>query len=170
MQRLPLVSIITTVFNGKETIEETIKSVLGQSYPNIEYIVTDGGSTDGTLEIIKVHRDKISKFISEKDQGIYDGMNKGIKMAAGEIIGILNSDDVYASDNVIEMVVRKIEDNNVDVCWGDLVYVDKNDLNKIIRYWKSFDYKEGKFQKGWHPPHPAFLLKNGFMTNMDCLI
>jgi len=99
------VSIITTVFNNKKTVEDAIKSVLSQSYPNIEYIVIDGGSTDGTVDIINQYKDKIAKFISEGDRGVYDGMNKGIDMATGDIIGILNSDDVYASDKVIEKVV-----------------------------------------------------------------
>lgn len=153
------VSIITTVFNNKKTVEDAIKSVLSQSYPNIEYIVIDGGSTDGTVDIINQYKDKIAKFISEKDKGVYDGMNKGIKMATGDIIGILNSDDVYASDKVIERVVIEMTEKNVDVCWGDLVYVDQKNTDKIIRYWKSSEYKKGKFKKGWMPPHPTFFVK-----------
>jgi len=159
MQNLPLVSIITTVLNSRETIEDTIKSVLNQYYPNIEHIIVDGGSIDGTIEVINKYRKKISKFISEKDKGIYDGMNKGIRMAGGEIIGILNSDDIYASDNVIEEVVKTMEESNADCCWGDLVYVDTKDTNKIIRYWKSSEYEPGKFRKGWMPPHPAFFVR-----------
>jgi len=159
MSKLPLVSIITTVFNGKETIDNTIKSVLIQSYQNIEYIVVDGCSTDGTIDIVEKYKDKIAKFISEGDRGVYDGMNKGIKMATGDIIGILNSDDVYASDKVIEIVVNTMEERNADVCWGDLVYVDKKNTDKIIRYWKSSEYKKGKFRKGWHPSHPTFFVK-----------
>jgi len=159
MQGLPLVSIITTVLNNKETVEDAIKSVLGQSYKNIEYIIIDGGSTDGTVKIINKYRDRISKFISEKDRGVYDGMNKGIRMASGEIIGILNSDDIYARDNVIEEVVKVMEKNNVDCCWGDLVYVDAKDTNKIIRHWKSSEYEPGKFKKGWMPPHPTFFVR-----------
>ena len=159
MQGLPLVSIITTVLNNKEDIEDAIKSVLNQTYLNIEYIIIDGESTDGTIETINKYQKKISKFISEKDRGVYDGMNKGIRMASGEIIGILNSDDIYASNNVIEKVVRIMEKNNVDCCWGDLVYVDEKDTNKIIRYWKSSEYKPGKFKKGWMPPHPTFFVR-----------
>lgn len=153
------VSIITTVFNNKKTVEDAIKSVLSQSYPNIEYIVIDGGSTDGTVDIINQYKDKIAKFISEKDKGVYDGMNKGIKMADGDIIGILNSDDIYASDKVIEIVVNTMEERNADVCWGDLVYVDAKNTDKIVRYWRSSEYKEGKFKKGWVPPHPSFFVK-----------
>lgn len=153
------VSIITTVFNNKETIEDAIKSVLGQHYSNIEYIITDGGSTDGTVEIIKKHRGEIAKFTSEKDQGVYDGMNKGIKMASGEIIGILNSDDLYVADDVIETAVKAMEEKNANCCWGDLVYVDAENIDKVIRYWKSSEYKEGKFKRGWMPPHPTFFVK-----------
>ncbi len=153
------VSIITTVFNNKETIEDTIKSVLSQRYPNIEYIVIDGGSTDGTVDIISKYKDRISKFVSEKDRGIYDGLNKGIKMAGGEIIGILHSDDVYADNKVIEKVVTEMTGRNLDVCWGDLVYVSRNNQEKVIRYWKSSEYKEGKFKRGWMPPHPTLFIK-----------
>lgn len=153
------VSIITPVFNSENTVEFTTKSVLNQSYPNIEYIIIDGGSTDGTLDIIEKYKDKITKFISEPDKGVYDGMSKGIKFATGEIIGILNSDDVYASENVIELVIKTMEEKNVDCCWGDLVYVDRKNPDKIIRYWKSSEHEEGKFKTGWHPPHPTFFVK-----------
>jgi len=155
----PLVSVITVVFNNKDTIESTIKSVLGQTYKNIEYIVVDGGSTDGTVDVIKKYNKYISKWISEPDNGIYDGMNKGIKMATGQIIGILNSDDVCADNKVIEVVVKAIEENSADCCWGDLVYIDRENTDKIIRYWKSSEFKEGKFKRGWMPPHPTFFVK-----------
>jgi glycosyltransferase len=153
------VSIITTVLNNKETLESAIQSVLGQSYEQIEYIIVDGGSSDGTIDIINKYRIRIAKFVSEPDKGIYDGMNKGIRLASGEIIGILSSDDVYASDNVIATVVETLAETNADVCWGDLVYVDAKDLNKVIRYWKSSEYKEGKFKRGWMPPHPTFFVR-----------
>ena len=160
MTRNPLlVSIITTVLNGKKTIEDTINSILSQSFNNIEYIIVDGGSTDGTIEIVDKYKSKISKFISEKDKGIYDGMNKGIKLATGDIVGILNSDDVYASDDVIETVVKEMEGKNADVCWGDLVYVAKDNSNRSIRHWKSSEFQKGKFKKGWVPPHPTFFVR-----------
>jgi len=158
MKNSLLVSIITPVLNNKGTIETAIKSVLGQSYKNVEYIIVDGGSTDGTVEIISKYRDKIAKFVSEKDKGVFDGMNKGIKLATGDIIGILNSDDVYASDDVVETIVKTME-RNIDVCWGDLVYVKRDNPEKIIRYWKSSEYKEGKIKRGWMPPHPTFFVR-----------
>jgi len=153
------ISIITPILNNKETFEDCIMSLNGQTYKNIEYIVVDGGSTNGTIEIINKYKNKITKFISEPDKGIFDGMNKGIKLATGGIIGILNSDDFYASDKVIEKVVKTIEEKNVDCCWGDLVYIDKKNPDRIVRYWKSSEYKEGKFEIGWHPPHPTFFAR-----------
>lgn len=153
------VSIITVVWNNADTIKDAIESVLNQTYKNIEYIIVDGGSTDGTIEVIQSYGNKISKFISEKDEGIYDAMNKGIKLATGDIVGILNSDDFYKSNDVIETVVREFMSKDIDCLYGDLEYVDKNDTSKVIRYWKSNPYKEGLFQKGWHPPHPTFFVK-----------
>ena len=175
MRNYPRVSIITAVLNNKNTIESAIQSVLGQSYKNIKYIIVDGGSTDRTVEIVNKYKDKISKFISEKDRGVYNGMNKGIRLAGGDIIGILNSDDIYTSNDVIKTVVQEIEQNNTDVCWGDLVYVDTKNTDKVIRYWKSFEYQEGKFKNGWHPPHPTFFVKKEVydkygIFNLDFLI
>lgn len=155
------VSIITVCYNSAEFIEGAIKSVLSQSYSNIEYIVIDGSSTDGTLEILGKYRDKIAKIVSEKDNGIYDAMNKGIELAIGDVVGILNSDDFYYDNDVIKTVVESIERNNADVCWGDLVYVKKDDTNKIVRFWKSSEYNPGKFIRGWHPPHPTFFVRRG---------
>lgn len=153
------VSIITVVFNNREFIESAIKSVLSQTYKDIEYIIVDAGSIDGTVEIIKKYGGKISKFISEKDKGIYDAMNKGINLATGELVAILNSDDVYENENVISNVVEMIKSKNADCLWGDLVYVSQKNPEKIIRYWKSSEYENGKFKIGWHPPHPTFFVK-----------
>ena len=152
-------SIITVVYNGRDYIESAIQSVLRQTYKNIEYLIIDGGSTDGTVDIIKRYRDQISKFISEKDDGLYDAMNKGIKMATGDIIGTLNSDDFYADNSVIERVVEAIEREQADVLWGDLVYVKAGNESKTTRVWKSSVYEPGKFQKGWMPPHPTFFVR-----------
>jgi len=153
------ISIITVVKNNAQTIKDAIDSVLSQTYQNIEYTVIDGGSTDGTVEIIKSYGGKITKFISEPDNGIYDAMNKGIKLATGDIIGILNSDDVYFNEYVIENVVKKFEETNVDCVYGDLYFVRKSDLGKVVRYWKSSVFIQGSFSKGWHPPHPTFFVR-----------
>lgn len=153
------VSIITVAYNSAKTIEDTIQSVIGQTYPEIEYIIIDGNSKDETLKIAEKYRSNISKIVSEKDRGIYDAMNKGVKLATGDVVGILNSDDFYISSSVIEEVVKKIKETNADCVWGDLVYVDQKNTGKITRYWQGGEYSVGKFKKGWHPPHPAFFVK-----------
>jgi len=153
------ISIITVVWNNASTIKDAIDSVLNQTYENIEYIVVDGASIDGTVEIVQIYGDKINKFISEKDTGLYSAMNKGIKLATGDIVGILNSDDVYFDKYVVENVATEFKENDVDSVYGDLYYVEENDLNKVVRYWRSSHFKEGSFAKGWHPPHPTFFVK-----------
>ncbi|MEK7634764.1 MAG: glycosyltransferase family 2 protein [Patescibacteria group bacterium] len=150
------ISIITVSYNSVATIEDTIKSVLSQTYQNIEYIIIDGKSTDGTLEIINKYKDKIAKIISEPDKGLFDAINKGIRLATGEIIGILHSDDLYNNEKVISIVAKEMEEKKLDACWSDLVYVNRDDTSKIVRVWKSSSYEEGKFRKGWMPPHPTF--------------
>ena len=153
------VSIITVVYNNSNTIKDAIESVLNQTYKNIEYIIIDGASTDGTVEVIKSYGAKIDKAISEPDKGIYDAMNKGIKLATGDVVGILNSDDFYASNDIVEKVIDELQGKYVDSVYGDLVYTDAKNTNKVIRYWKSNSYKKGLFQKGWHPAHPTFFVK-----------
>ena len=153
------ISIITVCYNSSETIADTIQSVASQSYPDIEYIIVDGLSKDSTVDVIKQHADVVSKWVSEKDKGIYDAMNKGISMATGDIIGILNADDVYTDCEVLSNVVRQFEDQSVQGVYGDLKYVQKDNLNKVIRYWKSGDYTQGKFLQGWMPPHPTFYVR-----------
>ena len=153
------ISIITVAYNAHATIKDAITSVLGQTYKDIEYIIIDGGSTDSTMDIVNEYKDKISKIVSEPDKGLYDGMNKGIKLATGDVIGFLNSDDVYTNNFVIEKVVNKLNETKSDLCYSDLVYVDKYNLDKVIRYWKSGTYKEGSFKNGWMPPHPTAYIK-----------
>jgi glycosyltransferase involved in cell wall biosynthesis len=153
------ISIITVCFNSAKTIKDTIQSVLSQDYPNIEYIIVDGGSKDATLEIVKKHSDKISHVISEPDKGIYDAMNKGIALATGDVVGILNSDDVYFDTQALNHIAKAFEVTNADAVYGDLVYVASNNLNKVTRVWKSKPYSEGAFLKGWMPPHPTFYVK-----------
>lgn len=153
------VSIITVCFNSEKTIEDTITSVLSQSYSNIEFIIIDGASKDGTLKIIEKYRDKISVLLSEEDNGIYDAFNKGIKLATGDIVGILNSDDFYIDKQVISKIVNKFKEKEVDAVYADLLFINKNKADKIIRYWKAGEYQHGMFEKGWMPPHPTFFVK-----------
>lgn len=153
------VSIITVVFNGEKTIEDTILSVASQSYTDIEHIVIDGFSTDSTMNIVNKHKDKINVVVSEPDKGIYDAMNKGILLASGHIIGLLNSDDVYYNENCVSAVVDEFYRRNVQAVCGDLVYVDPGNLNKIVRYYKSERFKPYMFAYGIMPAHPACFVK-----------
>jgi glycosyltransferase len=153
------VSIITAVLNNRIILEDCIRSIMQQTYQHKECIVVDGGSTDGTMDIIKKYERHIAKWISEPDRGLYDALNKGIRIATGDIVGFLNADDFYANNKVIETVVKTMKEQNVDSCYGDLQYVDKKNIQKVIRYWKSSPYKKGLFYKGWMPPHPTFFVK-----------
>ncbi|MCC6690970.1 MAG: glycosyltransferase [Bacteroidia bacterium] len=153
------VSVITTCKNSAFTIETTIKSVLAQDYPDIEYIIIDGASTDGTLEIIKKYSSKISSIVSEADEGIYHAINKGICISTGVVVANLNSDDFYSSPTVLSQVVSAFKNSEASAVYGNLLYVDKKDTNRVIRNWQSGAYSEGLFLKGWMPPHPAFFAK-----------
>jgi len=153
------VSIITVSYNSVAYIEQTIQSVVGQDYPNIEYMVIDGGSTDGTVAIIEKYRQHIQTFISEKDNGIYDALNKGIALATGDIIGILHSDDFYTNQTIISQVVDCFCETNTDIIYGDLMYVSRNNTDKIVRYWKAGNCNRHKLQFGWMPPHPTLFIK-----------
>ena len=157
------ISIITVVYNNKETIQDAINSVLSQRYNNLEYIIVDGASTDGTVEVIKEavkrYSERSVKFVSEKDDGIYDAMNKGIRLSTGNIIGILNSDDFYINNGVISNVVNEFITKNVDSAFADLVCVRADDSDKIVRYYSSAGFHPKKIAYGWMPAHPTFFVK-----------
>lgn len=153
------ISVITVVFNACDTIADTLRSVAAQSHPDIEHIVIDGGSTDGTVEIVERHRAAIEVFISEPDEGIYDAMNKGIAQASGEVIGLLNADDVFQDNSVLSQVASAHADPKLDSVYADLVYVDKFNLSKVRRYWRSHTYRPGLAFTGWMPAHPTLYLK-----------
>lgn len=154
------VSIITVCYNSEQHIKSCIDSVLGQNYPNIEYIIVDGKSKDKTVEIIQSYQDKITKWVSEPDKGIYDAMNKGIKMATGDIVGILNSDDIYLDSDVIANVAKAFADNqDCGVVYGDIIYFRTENPDKIVRYWKTKTYYPNFFPDGEVPPHPAVFVR-----------
>jgi glycosyltransferase involved in cell wall biosynthesis len=153
------ISIITVVYNGDKTIVESIESVLNQTYNNIEYIIIDGGSKDGTVEIIQSYLNKISVFVSESDRGIYDAMNKGIRLASGDVIGILNSDDVYKDSTILGKVMEYFNtDEQLDILYGDLQYVKSDNLSKVVRNWKSMPYYNNFFEHANVPPHPTLFV------------
>ena len=151
------ISIITVCYNAEDTIGDTIQSVLSQDYKDVEYIIVDGKSTDRTLEIIQSINNGI-KLISEKDQGMYDAMNKGINIASGDVIGILNADDIYKNSQVLTEVMDAFK-ANVSIVYGDIEYVKYDDLSKVVRKWKAGVFRTGKFKWGWMPPHPGFFIK-----------
>lgn len=159
------VSIITVTLNSSKTIRDTINSLLNQNYKNVEFIIIDGGSTDGTIELIRSFGKKVSIFKSEPDKGIYDAINKGIKYATGEIIGTLNSDDVFYDDKVIEKVVRTFDDPEIDAVYGDIVFVSPNAPNKTIRYYSSKHFNPGRFRYGFMPAHPSFYVRRELFDN-----
>lgn len=153
------VTIITVTYNSEKYLEDCIQSVINQDYKDFEYIIVDGKSSDSTLSIIKKYESKIYRWISETDRGMYDAINKGMAMATGDVIGILNSDDVMASTDVIRSVAKAFEENNTDTIYADLEYVDSEDMNKIYRIWKGKPFKRGRFRWGWMPAHPTFYIK-----------
>jgi glycosyltransferase len=158
VNKYPKISIITVTYNSASTLAETLRSVQSQDYPNIEHIVIDGNSEDKTVQIIKSFP-HIVKWISEEDCGLYDAMNKGVQFATGDIIGILNSDDLYAHTKVLSRVAERFMNSNIDALYGDLHYVNALNTNKVIRVWKSGKFKRSNFVFGWMPPHPTFFVK-----------
>jgi glycosyltransferase involved in cell wall biosynthesis len=153
------VSIITVVFNAEHTIADALRSVASQTHSDIEHIVVDGASTDATLRVIQANSDRVAKLISEPDKGIYDAMNKGLELATGEVIGLLNADDVLQDETIISQVAAAHADQDLDACYADLVYVKQNDLTQVTRFWRSRDYKKGLCFNGWMPAHPTLYLK-----------
>ncbi len=152
------ISIVTVVLNSVRTVADCMKSVQMQEYVP-EHIITDGGSTDGTLDVIMEHKTYRTYLSTEPDNGIYDAMNKGIKRARGDIIGILNADDLYPDPHVLTNVIRAFRINDFDSCYSDLVYVDSLDTSKVTRYWHSGPYNYRRFYWGWMPPHPTFFVR-----------
>ncbi|MDD2500273.1 MAG: glycosyltransferase family 2 protein [Geobacter sp.] len=151
------VSIITVCLNNRTTIKDTIDSVISQTHKDLEYLIIDGGSNDGTLDIIEQYRQQLTKVINGPDGGIYDAMNKGIALATGEVIGLLNADDTYASADVIADVAGRLTDTGADACYGDLVYVDSS--GRTVRNWKADAYLRHSMYAGWMPPHPTFFVR-----------
>jgi len=152
------VSVITVSHHSQATLEHCIHSVAAQDVDK-EHVLVDGASSDDTRQIIERYREKFSTVISEPDDGIYDAMNKGIQAARGEVIGFLNADDFYPQTGVLDQVIKVFDDPDVEACYGDLVYVRKDDISKTVRYWKSGPFQSKKFYHGWMPPHPTFFAR-----------
>ena len=152
------ISIITATYNSAATVTTTMESVAQQEHPDIEHIIVDGGSDDDTLTLVRAFP-HVAKVVSEKDEGIYDAMNKGIGLATGEVIGILNSDDLYTNEFILSKVAAAFEDPAIDAVYGDLQYVDALNINKVTRTWKAGAFRPSLFYYGWMPPHPTFFVR-----------
>jgi glycosyltransferase involved in cell wall biosynthesis len=153
------VSIVTVSYNSSETIRDTIESVLSQDYDDIEYLIVDGGSTDTTLDIVREYGDRIDVVVSEPDQGIYDAMNKGIRAATGDMVGMLNSDDFYADNSAVRNLIECMENAGADTVFADLVIVNASDTKRVIRYYDSSKFRPERLRYGWMPAHPTFFVK-----------
>lgn len=159
------VSIITVCFNSADTVRDTIESVLAQDYSHIEYIIVDGGSQDHTIEIIKEYKEQIATIISEPDNGIYDAMNKGINAATGDVVGILNADDLYMDNTVVRRLIDRMGAAGTDCVFADVVYVASENTDKVVRYYDSSRFYPGRLRYGWMPAHPSLMVKREFFTS-----
>lgn len=153
------ISIITAVLNNVHTLPDCLESAVRQTYPDIEHIVIDGGSTDGSRDLLEEYQRRLAKIVCEPDRGLYDALNKGISLATGDVIGFLHADDLYLDDQVIEAVADGLKTSGADCCYGDLEYVSRADTGRVVRYWRAQPFAEGMFQRGWMPPHPTFFVK-----------
>ena len=160
------ISVITAVYNNAETIASALDSALAQEGDNLELIVIDGGSTDGTLEILERYADRLAVLVSEPDKGIYFALNKGIGLASGEVVGFLHSDDLLANENVLNRVGEAFADPKVEAVYGDLLYVSKDDPDRVVRYWRAGNYSKARLSWGWMPPHPTFYVRRSVYERM----
>ncbi|MCQ2204861.1 MAG: glycosyltransferase [Bacteroidales bacterium] len=153
------VSLITSCYNREKTIRDSIESVLSQDYDDIEYIVVDGASKDSTMSIVNEYRDRISIIVSEPDHGMYEGINKGIKLATGDIVGLIHSDDVFYASDTISTIVREFERTRAELVYGNGLFVKPTDMNYVVRNWKSGDYVQSRLKRGWLPLHTTVYVK-----------
>ena len=157
------ISVVTAVSNRAATVGDTLRSVQSQTYEDIEHVLQDGGSTDGTLDIVKRHGDPRMMVLSERDNGIYDAINRGKARATGDVVGFMHSDDVFAHDRVLENVAKAFADPQIDCVYGDLQYVAANDITRVIRHWTSGAYSRALLARGWMPPHPTFYIRRSLL-------
>lgn len=154
------ISVVTVTWNSAATVADTLRSVNTQTHPDVEHIVIDGGSTDATLDIVRSEGRRVSTLVSEPDRGIYDAMNKGLRLATGEVVGLINSDDFLAGDDILATVVATFAaDPTLEAVYGDLCYVSPADTQRVVRYWRSSPFRPGLFAQGWAPPHPTLYVR-----------
>ena len=153
------ISVVTAVFNRADTVADALASVRAQSWPRVEHIIIDGGSTDGTLPILQARREQLAALVSEPDKGIYDALNKGVLRATGDVVGFLHADDLFEAPDSLAQVAAAFDDPSVDAVYGDLVYVRKDDPAHVVRYWQAGPFVTGCLERGWMPPHPTFYVR-----------
>jgi glycosyltransferase involved in cell wall biosynthesis len=160
------ISIVTVTLNCENTLSDCIASVARQNYTNREHVIVDGASTDGTIDVINRHINQIATFMSERDKGIYDALNKGIQLATGDVVGFLHADDLYASDDVLSMIAQAFEDPTVCAVYGDLEYVSQQDTSKVIRRWQSKPFNQRYLGWGWMPAHPTMYVRREWYSKI----
>jgi glycosyltransferase len=153
------ISVVTAVFNRRDTIAEAMTSVQSQTHGDVEHIIQDGGSTDGTLDIVREHATDRTHVLSEADNGIYDAINRGIRRATGDVVGLMHSDDFFKSDTILSNVAEAFETPDTDAVYGDLEYVSASDTSRVLRRWRSGPYRKSRLKRGWMPPHPTFYMR-----------
>jgi glycosyltransferase involved in cell wall biosynthesis len=157
------VSVVTVCYNSAATIGDTLQSVAAQSHPDVEHIVIDGGSADGTQDVVRQRGAHVAQFVSERDRGIYDGMNKGLARATGDVVGFLNSDDMFAGPEALATISAAFADDRIDAVYGDLVFVDPVDTSRVVRFWQPGEYQPRSCRSGWMPPHPTFYVRRALL-------
>ncbi len=160
------ISVVTAVFNRHDTIRDALSSVSSQSYGNVQHIVVDGGSRDGTLDVLRAAKDQIDVLVSEPDRGIYDALNKGIALSTGDVVGFLHADDVFADAEVLSRIADAFSDDAVGAVYGDLVYVRAGDTGRVVRHWSAGRFSRSKLAWGWMPPHPTFYVRRSLYAQL----
>jgi glycosyltransferase len=153
------ISVITAVFNNRDTVGQALDSALAQTHPDVELVVIDGASTDGTREVLQAYAERVGVLVSEPDRGIYDALNKGIARASGEVVGFLHSDDLFADEHVLSRIAAAFADPSIDAVYGDLLYVRKDDPTKVVRTWRAGAFSPSRLAHGWMPPHPTLYVR-----------
>jgi glycosyltransferase involved in cell wall biosynthesis len=161
-----VISVVTATSNCAETLPDCLGSIARQNYANIEHIIVDGASTDATIDVINAHIAKIAKFKSERDDGIYDALNKGIKIASGDVVGFLHADDLYASNDVLSKIAQRFEDPDICAVYGDLEYVSHQDTSKVVRRWQSKSFNQRDLGWGWMPAHPTLYVRRNWYARI----
>jgi glycosyltransferase involved in cell wall biosynthesis len=160
------VSVITVCRNSAATIRDTLESIAAQDHPDLEHLVIDGASTDGTIEIVRAHGSRVARFVSEPDRGMYDSMNKGLRLASGEVVGFLHSDDMLAASSTVSEIVAAFHATDAECVFGDLDVVHPRDTSRVLRRWRAGPHRRGALPRGWYPPHPTLYIRRSVLDEV----